>query len=78
VLQHLVRLLVFGDMGIDEAQIAADFAGIGLLDAGLAGPQRLDLGSDQNDARFHRGIDEILVPRAAVLRDHLVFGRGRH
>ena len=56
-LAHAFRLVietaglgVFGDIGVDEEELAILGVGIGLSDRGLAGAQRLHLGARQHDA----------------------------
>ena len=60
---------IFGDIGVDQEDLAVLRLGIGFRDGGLAGAQRLHLRAHQHDARFERGLDGIGVARLAVVGD---------
>ena len=64
-------LQVFGDVGIDQPDLAAARVGIGLGDRRLAGAQRLDLAAGQRDAGLELLADLVVEARLAVLRDDL-------
>ena len=68
------RLLVGGDIAVDQPQFAVLDRGVAVGDVGLAGAQRLHLGPGQDDADLKIAFDEVIEPRAAVFGDHLVVG----
>ena len=72
------RRLVFRDMGVDEIERAVLLGGIGLVDAGLALAQHLHLGPGQHHAGLDRILDQVVVPRLAVLRRIFVGLASRH
>src|SRR6202000_3194592 len=62
---------VFGDIGVDQEQLAVLGVGVGFRDGRLAGAQRLDLRAHQHDAGLERLVDRIGVARLAGVRDDL-------
>jgi len=63
---------VRGDVGADEPGLTAVDPGVGLLQAHLAGPDRLDLRAGQDDASLEGVLDAELVARLAVEGDGLL------
>jgi hypothetical protein len=76
-----VAVAEFGDVGVDQADLAVLHLGIGLGDRSLAEAQRLHLGAGQRDARLEKLLEKIFEARAPVLGDDLGLvefgGRGR-
>src|SRR5579864_451918 len=68
---------VFGNVGVDEEQLAAGLVGIGLVDAGLALTQHLYLTALQDQPRLEFLLDQIIVARAPVLRGVAIAGAHR-
>src|SRR4029453_16932944 len=58
---------VFGDMGVDEIELAAFVRGVRLGDVGPSRPQRLHLGALERDARFEFLLDVVVEARLPVL-----------
>src|SRR5271170_180155 len=63
---------VFGDIGIDQPDLAILGMGIALADGGLAGTERFHLRADQHDPSLQRLANGIGVTRLAVVGDQLV------
>jgi len=55
------------DVGVDQPGFAAFFRHIGLGDRTAPAAQRLHFGAGQSQARFEGFLDEVVVPRLAVL-----------
>src|ERR1044072_560572 len=64
-------LQIFGDVGIDQPDLAAPRVGIGFGDRGLAGAQRLHLAAGERDAGLELLADLVVETRLAVLGDDL-------
>jgi hypothetical protein len=62
---------VFRDVGVDQPGLAAVLGDIGLRDRAAPAAQRLDLGAGQRQAGLEGLLDEVVVPRLAVLGHHL-------
>src|SRR5262245_47012783 len=62
-------LQVFGDVGIDEPDLAAAGVRIGLRNRRLALPQRLYLRTGERDAGFKGLVDLIVESRLAIVGD---------
>src|SRR5947209_7173995 len=58
---------VFGDVGIDQPGLAAILRDVGFGDRAAAAAQGFHLGAGQRDAGLHGLLDEVVVPRLAVL-----------
>src|SRR6266481_4568644 len=67
---------IFGDIGVDQKKLAVLLGGEGFGDAGATPAQRFHLAAQQHQSGFQRVLDEIIMPRLAILRDALglVFG----
>ncbi len=63
-----VALEIFGNIGIDEENLAIVDLGIGLADRGLAATQGFDLGAGQDDASLVAVEDLVMEPRLPVIR----------
>src|ERR1700730_11062085 len=61
---------VFGDVGIDQPGLAALLGDIGFGDRAAPPAQRLDLGAGQRQPSLEGLLDEVVVPRLAVLGHH--------
>ncbi|MPL60701.1 hypothetical protein SDC9_06262 [bioreactor metagenome] len=70
------RLLVGGDVAVDQPQLTPLDRGIAFGDVRLAGAQRLHLGAGQHDAGLERVLDGIMVTGLPVLGDQLGIGVG--
>src|SRR5271165_5362001 len=66
-----VGLQIFGNIGVDEPDLAVPRIGIGFGDRALARADRLHLGAGQRKASFHRVLDRVVEPRFPVFRDDL-------
>ena len=65
-------LRVFGDMRIDQKELAAAFVGsVGIADIRLAGAQRFDFRAGEHQACLELVFDRVVEPRLAVLGDEL-------
>src|SRR6516164_745080 len=62
-------LQIFGDIGIDQPDLATSGIGIGLGDGRLALPQRLYFGSSQRDPGLECFADGVIEPRLAIVCD---------
>src|SRR5262245_25385862 len=62
-------------VSVDKKRLALLNAGVTIFEIGLAVAERLDFASDQDETRFIRFIDEIVVPRLPVHADDLLSGR---
>ena len=62
---------IFGDVGVDQIELAALARGIGVGDIGLARAQRLHLGAGQRDAGLKLLLDVVVEARLPVLGDEL-------
>src|SRR5438270_10279263 len=65
---------VFGDVGVDEEDLAVLRMSIGFGDVGLPVAQALHLAAHQHQSSFKRGLDEIEMPRLAIVGDHPMIG----
>jgi flagellin len=63
---------VFMDVHIHEEELALVDVHVPIRERDPALPQRLHLGSDQNDARLPGLLDGVVMPRLLVLSDHAV------
>ncbi len=66
---ELVAPLVFRNIAAQEPQLAAAEPGVGLFQRYLAGSQAFDFAADQDNPALERVEHQVLVMRAAVLRD---------
>ena len=62
---------IFGNMRVDEVQLAALARGVGVGDVGLAGAERLDLRAEQRDAGLEFLLDLVVEARLSILGDEL-------
>ena len=69
-----VGLQIFGDIGVEEPDLAALLARIALPDRRLAAAQRLHLGAGQRDAGLEGLADLVVEARLAVVGRDLVVG----
>ena len=63
--------LVRGDMGVLQPQLVVTDRSIGILELDLAGPDALDLGTEQSDPGLERFDDVVVPPSAAIGGDDL-------
>ena len=66
-----VAVAEFGDVGIDQPNLAVLHLGIRFGDRTLAETQRLHLGPGEHDPRLVHILEKILIPRTPVLGDDL-------
>src|SRR5438874_2717874 len=60
-------LQIFGDVGIDQPELAATGIGVGFADRGLADTERLHLGPGERDAGLEHLADLVVEARLAVV-----------
>src|SRR5271169_1499515 len=75
-----IGLQIFGNIGIDQPDLAVAGVGIRFCDCRLALAQRFDLGAGQRDAGLEGLIDKIIEACFAIVGDNaeLSFILGRH
>src|SRR6476646_314122 len=66
-----VGLQVFGDIGVDQPDLAVLGIGIVFGDGGFAAADRLDLGAGQRNSCLHGILDSVIEPGLAVFGDDL-------
>ena len=64
-----VRLQIFGDVGVDQPQLATLGRSVGLGDLRLAQTQRLDLGAGQDNAGLE-GVTSLVIKARATVFSH--------
>ena len=67
---ELIGLQIFGDIGIDQKNLAIFGIGIGFADGGLAGAQRFDLGAGQGNPRLEHFANFKIEACLAVIRSN--------
>ena len=66
-----VGLQIFGNVGVDQPDLAVLGIRVGLRDRGLAVANRLDLGAGQRNAGLNRVLDRIVESGLSVFGDNL-------
>src|SRR5215470_11931425 len=62
-------LQVFGNVGVEQPDLASARVGVGFPDARLAAPQRLDLAAGERNAGLEHLADLVVEARLAVVGD---------